>query len=1689
MTDSPADPNLTQLSLTDSPEEQASISLSSNTDRTGPLPQPVIDQRAVKASVATGMPVDALQTAFTSPQAEEMLRNSVSQQQALDNRSKQMDLIGSMAKDGPMTEERAQLVQTLTDPNLIGFDKNAMEGLFAKNAMQLSYANLGTQKYAQATNEDPDKVDGFHRAAEGTTKVMGHINQKAQDKADWSTYGGPLGYAYYFAKGMIPLESTYAKFDKYEDNLMPGANMKSQIQHMWSMDPNDAIKWIDKRYDEIAATNPIDANDWLTSLTSYGSFEMAASTFSAGVDIASSLPIGKLIKGSGKVVEDVTKGVVDSAKVKEWKAASEASVKAGDGPAPLPEGWSEAYVHPDTGETVYTKRPATDLAEGDARSKYLSDSGWSSKEEPSAIDQAGKGMTDTARVLSQPKIDPVHALEGTGNTEAAAKLNVTQQIAAKTEATTDADLSFIQKKLISIFNPASFLKDSKNLSREMTDRILNTMASADSNLNKILTNTQQVTRLSQEALQAGYEKARASLADRFYQTSDHVQDISWRLVPQEETASHLNLAEVTLGEADGSSFESYERAKQVAENKLGMTEGSYSIGQDGKAYTIKVSKAIDETDSSVTKLMINTRNTTPRSFANTLLGRFRSPEDLLSQTQRDARSVASPVTQETQRLFSAAISPTTKKLTKAQYNRLDAVMKVNRDFESGGERGKWFETAREFENSYYSVHKQWPTPQETEAYAVTRQLSDFDWAVRSLSILKDKQYQGLERIRLDVPVSGETLEEGGSGLVNKTFEFDGKKLETLPTHRGGYDPGVSVISEPFDISGKSKWSRLSKVDRPEIERLMKEEGYHLFQAGSERDLPFKDYNHIPENMREANSSFYLIKGAQRNTLAVSDQLPYKAGYHVEYPPGFYTKVPKFRTAVDGVKEYIGDHSIFHHDSQAQAEKYSGNMETARQLYNDNKTDELKTFLNKNLPHSYAEFGKLYGATGLDSKTPFFYTKTGQTVKDAARTQNGDLHSVFKGVSDPSESEYNLMNYVDRHFAQEKNIELPSVQEGSEGKPAFKFGASQNISPLSTLNRAVHEMTRLRVLDDYVKQATQSLIEEFANPESLGGSVTRRSYDSIRRNPVSFLTDPLWDEKVLSRDKLGAAKNSYRALTQLLSNSSDLSRSIDFLNNKVLNLTFNKFGDEATSKVADFLQTRVKDPTQYMRGFAFHAKLGVFNPIQMWLQGQTLVHAAAVTGNPARSYKALAMSGWQRTLSLTDNPGIIDHAASKAAFFGVDKEQFKEAHDLMRKSGIWNVEGDHASIDDMLTAPLWSGKGKQMLDKGTVFFKETERFVRMNAFNTAYLEWTAKNAGKKLSDDPRAFATVLTRYDDLALNMTRKSTASFQKGIFSLPTQFSTYSIHMAEQMLGKRLTMAEKTRALSTYAMLYGIPAGITAALPVVDWGEDIKEAAMARGIDTNSGVLNTMLHGVISQALEFATGKQTNIGERSGPTTLSPLSGLESGQKGIAETIGGPSVSTTSDFLTAVAHAASPALYAVFRSNPALGNDDFPLHPEDFLAVLKNISTVNNGYKLYTAANFGTYMNKYGQKVMDNADALDGAISNITGADPRAISDRFSHKTILKEITDGKLAHNEEITLNLNRAYQSFDDPVAMAKYLTRAKIAAVAAGINDKDYSNLVEQASKTANVSMVDQANKAWAKQFPPNFPVANPNDQGQ
>jgi hypothetical protein len=1635
-----------QLMSTEAPVDDADKIDLEFADPRADLPEKRLRQRAAKGAIALGEDPAKLEIEMSDVQGEGQARQRATYKNAQEFREEKLKYVDELLKtrdpSQPMSLEEANFIAGLTSDEFTPLNPEAMEKLYAE---KITNRLMGNTEVANAA--DQEQYHNIQDAVEQNVIKHEIALKFAEDRRQsYDSETGTIGHIWNITEQFIPFKSDLSKYDLEMSSWLPGSNMADQVRNLWLLPPEGFKAKIEEGYALIAAYNPLDAQDWLESVLSYSRMSEGTANVMFGVDVASSLPVGWIFKG-GKAVKAATEGTQRITR-------------------PAGEVTSKIRL---TDETPVTPAATADEA------RWADDGGPAGPDEQVAY--AGK---DIMKALMKEEIRLEDTLAKTGHQSEAIDVKVQKTFQELQKPAIDArdpsEFVNLSNTLQSIYNPRAWLDTGSRLTREATERIIQQVNTTKLKLTEAIADPAQANRLGLLAEQRAVELGKARMRDEFNKANDGIIDSKWNVRIQEDNPdTQINELVMTIGTPDGLAFKEFDHATQTADHLYKLRKGDYNVEQVGSEFYIQVKRPLDERDASVTSAMIETGNETPKSLANTFLGWFRNPDDLLSKLSLANRKAVTGLGQNLQAYFAAAIEPVAR-LNSRQKERLSRMMQINRDDPAGdGKRGFWYSGVQEYEQRYYDAFKQYPSEAETAAYMITRELSDFDWSVRSLTILRDKSRQGITNVHIKVPKKVEAdqsadldaqrmMDDGGPAVELQRTEledvsFEGKLLDGLPESKpGDDDPGVYILKEGESI-GDQKY--LSDVDRKEIQRLIDEEGYKVYQQSDNMNNPFASVDTATRDRQ-----FVIVKNAQTSNLRAEDMLPYRAGYHVEYAPGFYTKQGKFFRDGKGRLTYGGDRSLIYHVSEAAAKKYTKALDTARILLKEGKEAELAKFLPANLPHTVADLRRMVGQGTLDLDTPILYTRSGQNTRDSVR--GGQAGSEFYDTSrDAYNSPYNLSTFVNRQFAQEKDLALPSIVKGSEGNPEFSFVPAKLIDPLSSMSRSMHNMVKMRVYDNYQYQALTSLVEEFGNPATLGGSVTKRSLESIRQNPLAFITDPMWNEKTLSRDKLAAAKNAHRSVVNLLGVQSELNKNVDWVLNKLVDSIFEKYGDGAATKAADFMHTKIRDPARYARSIAFHTKLGLFNPVQLFLQAQSVIHGAAVTGNLKRSYQAMGAGMLMRYLSLTADENIVKSFARKARAFGWSEDDFMESFENMRSAGIWHVEGEVADLNDIFGTNMFAGAGKRFLNKGTMFFQEGERFVRLNAWNTAYKEWKTANPGKKLGNRERN--DILRRYDDLALNMTRSSTGAWQQGILSIPAQFSTYQIHLMEQMLGKRLTLAEKSRALATYSALYGVPTGIAAGTAFWPWGQDIKQAAMERGIDTNDGVMDVLMNGIIATSFEAVTGREYNISERWGPNGLSVFKEAYQGKKGLLGTLFGPAGQITPEILGG-ADPAARMILGIFTGD----NDQVAIAAEDFGAALRNVSTVNNAYQMFYAMNAGKFMSK-NEMFTGKADAFDGMMRGIFGFSPRAESDAYIKIESMSEHREAQKAAEKEFVKLYRKALQSHADPAAFKMYMTEAKSWLVMGGFRPDQYEDLVRAAIR-GDTSLIDNIERSFLKNGP-------------
>lgn len=291
----------------------------------------------------------------------------------------------------------------------------------------------------------------------------------------------------------------------------------------------------------------------------------------------------------------------------------------------------------------------------------------------------------------------------------------------------------------------------------------------------------------------------------------------------------------------------------------------------------------------------------------------------------------------------------------------------------------------------------------------------------------------------------------------------------------------------------------------------------------------------------------------------------------------------------------------------------------------------------------------------------------------------------------------------------------------------------------------------------------------------------------------------------------------------------------------------------------------KDPVASMRAAAFHTLLGFFNPVQLWVQAQGASIAISLgtkLSDPLGAVRAMKNQFLLRAVQNVDDAATetIQRVASAG---GIKAEQLVEMRDLWRRSGLEEsilTTADHAA--SIRSHGIASDALRQTADKGLFFYRGGELFNRRTSFLIALDEFKAANKGAKVDD--QALKSILSRSNDMMLNLTRANRASWQKGILSVPTQFLQVNAKMAESLLGVNgsFSAGERAKILFGQLALYGA-AGVPMGNFALRWGMEMMGLDQTDAEQMDKETVKLLTEGMWGYYALTAFGADIDISKR----------------------------------------------------------------------------------------------------------------------------------------------------------------------------------------------------------------------------------
>lgn len=820
------------------------------------------------------------------------------------------------------------------------------------------------------------------------------------------------------------------------------------------------------------------------------------------------------------------------------------------------------------------------------------------------------------------------------------------------------------------------------------------------------------------------------------------------------------------------------------------------------------------------------------------------------------------------------------------------------------------------------------TDAEIAAYRDARLINDMEFRLHNTVIYLDKLQRGEESVKFRARW-GEEFDE------DVVIDYN---LNQIPKDRV-----YNASENTHYVHGRNP------LTTAELEKL-KNNGYVM--------LEFPDAFHLPEGIV---TNKVLIKKTDLEIRPLREnQLMYKPGGHTMYADRYFVK-----QGVEGVQKDTGSKYLLAPKTYrtaanaAEGRKWAEVMNAARVYAKENpgvageKLDELFFKSNKSFPTGEEFLAEVrHGSMNLDHpfevtfdrELPTLYNRSGE-----------DFTKLF------NEDELGVNGYY------RTTGRMYTGQKGDEVLKDTNGELADILDPYDTMVKSMQQVTRKFGLFDY----KQNALTRFQN--------TYKQYltaDAADLEPGSFFLNA----KVAPHVSV-EIRNMIEAQRDAIKNVLRFETPED----KVARQRWQSLAEAALgngdSKLRKMAHDAVwwwkeRNPLSAMRGLAFDSKLGMFNIGQLLVQSSTMLSATAMSPKfglagmaglyPMHSY--LLRKGSEATLDAMVKKGVW-----KVMAFDTPQE-FKEYARHMYKSGFTSMNGSHIMINDYGPAAHFGSFGEKantVREHARVFFYTSETWNRLVAYRIAW----GKAWEQGLRPIDKQFdLTVAKLADDYSFNMTHESAALWQKGIWSIPTQFWAYNQRMFDAMFGSRFKGWERAR-------LIGLNLGIagSAGIPGVEAVAELIKEKTGKAPDINSlyGIAD---RGIIDYINYQATGADVKIGERIGTggwgtqVVRSLFGNSQFGEVSFADMVGGATYTIGKGVGKTMW---SVAKYAAAESGSDMG--DHALTKEAFMQMLKEVSTFGNLSKAMMIQQYGLYKSNKGTILADDlpeSDAVYAALS-----------------------------------------------------------------------------------------------------------------
>lgn len=1160
-----------------------------------------------------------------------------------------------------------------------------------------------------------------------------------------------------------------------------------------------------------------------------------------------------------------------------------------------------------------------------------------------------------------------------------------------------------------------------NLSREQLLRIENSYDASLSNIKEKVLTTSRVLRIPlQQASESVMTAIKDGLKTRYPGMANRILDVGDALYEPVSNTWHMP---VDISRPDGELYRS-EQAAKISARMSGFLDPE--IVQKGNGYHIRLWKPLDETSSVLRDFMISTEDAKSKGgWINAAIGWLRTPEDTMGRQELRARKAAT-YSQSIFRKLADEEAAHIKQLAKAsrlkrsQWRQWKRAVAAGRDINDPvtGLPGYTFRNPGELDYFYMRNFQRMPSQVETEAYFAKSRFDLLDWAWRNISVYNHKTRLGAETHRLSLPAR--------EGKPTYSEFFDGIAMNHIP----GGDDAILVAD---DTVGRTKvydnWSKVGAQRQQELNEGIKQGKLKLIRIYAPEYRPLQGFGNVGrERVR------YIIANNIETKPLDWNQVPRRGGGHFDYDYDFYIKQANMSNQGRGDtlrRWYEGDTTLMAIKNRAMGQNIVKHLNNVRDLIRTEKIEDAKAYVRQHLPMEWDEINGWFNPkkdpkghmnpARLSLDEPFHVVPKDLYIKDL---DNSYVRYDKDGTRQGSDN----AAYQVRYTGERDSTHLYTINDhGTRGNPLYSWEPAQFVDPISTMNNAMNRIIHSTFMDDYKVYAVEHWLREAEDHLVADKSEIRSSpffhFNNIKDN--SFLRGTPLDVK-------NNLMSNWWKIKQFTGHPSAFNMYTQRLQQALADSMYNRLGPKFTV-VPEYALGWIKEPINAARQMAFHFKLGLFSVPQFMVQNQTWTNIYAISPRSALAGTMGALfHQWTKI-----NPGVLEHLDESAAKFnnkgfgifhtwkpGELKEAFLEG----QRTGFFNVEGEYALRDNMMSHKFIANDFDNFLDLGQVFFREGVKNVRYGAWYTAFKEFRHEHPTGRITEFDRQ--KILDKADMYHANMSRASSSLFNHGIFSVPAQFLTYQIRLAEMFMSSRLTNMDRARMILTYAGLYGIPSIF--GLSGFPLGDYFRRAAQNNGYVVGDKWYSSLfMEGIPSWIMGMSTGQWLNVGERYGAHGFDQLREALRSDTPWWNIIGGASWNVVSNTWSNL-DGATGAFWSMINDGPY-----FPLKVDDVIQAASEITMVNQAYKFWVAATTGDWISKNGALIQSDVPLWSAGLMALTGMQPQRETDIFAKETSIKEREGMWKAAASSYEREMHKGFRAAKDgnPDQARDYFTRAK------------------------------------------------------